>query len=349
MRLNKLLATALAASITLGLVACDSGVSNKPADGSKETQTEQKDAKKPDDNGGKKELNIDVILKTTASEYWGYVQAGALAYSKEHPEVKVNVVGASSETAFDEQLALIETDLASGKYDAFVMAPLQADMVASKIANVEKPVIAVDTKIDSPKVLSFVGTGNAAAGKLGGAEAVKAAKAAGWKEIKAICISGVQGDTTAADRMEGYKQGVEAEGGEFLAGETQYADAVADKAVACMEGIMQTHPEGISIIACNNDDIAMAAARAAKGNPKYEKTIFLGFDGIISACDAILKGDETMSVAQEGYSMGYKSVEAAVKAIDGEKIEKFIDSGASIVTKANAADRKKTLEGYLNK
>ena len=112
MRLNKLLATALAASITLGLVACDSGVSNKPADGSKETQTEQKDAKKPDDNGGKKELNIDVILKTTASEYWGYVQAGALAYSKEHPEVKVNVVGASSETAFDEQLALIETDLA---------------------------------------------------------------------------------------------------------------------------------------------------------------------------------------------------------------------------------------------
>ena len=38
-------------------------------------------------------------------------------------------------------------------------------------------------------------------------------------------------------------------------------------------------------LVCNNDDMAMAAARAAKGNAAYAKTIFVGFDGIQSACN----------------------------------------------------------------
>ena len=55
--------------------------------------------------------SVDVILKTTASEYWSYVKAGAEAYSKDNPDVKVEVKGATSETAYDEQQNMIETDL----------------------------------------------------------------------------------------------------------------------------------------------------------------------------------------------------------------------------------------------
>ena len=147
--------------------------------------------------------------------------------------------------------------------------------------------------------------------------------------------------------MNGYKAGVEEAGGTFLSDEVQYADATADRATTAMEAIMQTHPEGIAIIVCNNDDMAMAAARAAKGNAAYEKTIFVGFDGIQSACKAILAGEETMSVAQEAYDMGYKAVEAAVKAVNGETLDKFIDSGCSVVTKDNAQERLDTLKGYI--
>ena len=73
----------------------------------------------------------------------------------------------------------------------------------------------------------------------------------------------------------------------------------------------------------------------------------MGFDGIKSACNAILEGRETLSVAQEAYQMGYKSVEAAVKAAQGEKLEKFINSGASVIDKNNAQERLDTLNGYL--
>lgn len=53
----------------------------------------------------------------------------------------------------------------------------------------------------------------------------------------------------------------------------------------------------------------MAAARAAKGHEAFKNTIFLGFNGDRAACEAILNGQMTMSVAQMAYEMGYKAVE----------------------------------------
>ena len=293
-------------------------------------------------------VKIEVILKTLASEYWGYVQAGCVAAGEELG-VDVQVVGAASETAYDEQMNMIETALGSNEYSALVIAPLQADMVATKIADTQLPIIAVDTKIESDKVLSFVGTGNEDAAAVGGQAATEAAKAAGWTDLKAISISGVQGDSTATARLNGYQKGVEAAGGTFLADETQYANAVADQAVTSMEAIMQNHPEGIAMILCNNDDMAMAASRAAKDNAAYANTIFVGFDGIVSACDAILAGSETMSVAQDAYGMGYKAVQAALDAVNGKTLDAFIDSGCEIVDPSNAQARKDTLNSYLGK
>ena len=332
---KRLLAMLLTGALCASMAACSSGGETQQGDGGETAQT------------GGDGYSVDVILKTTASEYWSYVKAGAEAYMADNDGVTVEVKGASSETAYDEQQNMIETDLNSGAYDAFVIAPLQADLVKTLIAGQTAPIIAVDTDIDAPEVLSFVGTGNEDAAAMGGKAAVEAAEAAGWTEIKAIAISGVQGDGTATARLTGYQKGVEEAGGTFLVDEIQYADAVADKAATSMEAIMQNHPEGIAIIVCNNDDMAMAAARAAKGNEAYANTIFVGFDGIQSACNAILAGEETMSVAQEAYDMGYKAVEAAVKALDGETLNEFIDSGCSVITADNAQERLDTLKGYL--
>ncbi len=336
---KRLLAMLLTGALCASMAACSSGGEASTGETGGETGGESSGSG----------YSIDVILKTTASEYWQYVQAGALAYMQDNPDVTVTVKGAPSETSYQDQLNMIQTDLADD-YDGYVIAPLQADMVANLVSGVEKPIVAVDTKIEAPEVLSFVGTGNESAGALGGAAAVEAAKAAGWTDIKAIEIAGVQGDTTNTDRMNGYMKGIEEAGGDFLEDEVQYADAVATKAVDAMNGIMSRHPEGIAIICANNDDMAIAAAKAAadSGNEAYANTIFLGFDGIQSACDAILEGRLTMSVAQQGYEMGYMSVEAVVNALNGETIEEFIDSGADVVTAENAQERKDTLQGYLD-
>lgn len=338
--MKKFFALILALVMALALVACGGGDTQTTAPSTDDQQTTE-----PAD--GEQEYNISVILKTTASEYWGYVVAGANAYAKDHPNVHVEVKGPSSETAYDEQQNMIETDMNNADIDGYVIAPLQADMVANMIAGQTKPIVAVDTDIDAPEVLSFVGTGNEAAGKLGGQAAAELAKELGWDEIKCIEIAGVQGDSTNEARMAGYAAGVEAAGGIFLYDEVQYANAVADQAVTCMEAIMQNHPEGIAVICANNDDMAQAAARAAAGNAAYENTVFLGFDGTQSACNSILAGEETMSVCQQGYEMGYQSVDSVVRALQGETLDEFVDAGASIVDPSNAQERLDLLKGYL--
>ncbi|MBR3866606.1 MAG: sugar ABC transporter substrate-binding protein [Butyricicoccus sp.] len=341
---KRILAMLMAGAMVVSLAAC-SGSSDDAASSAAGSAPASSAAASA---AGDEAYNISVILKTTSAEYWQYVVAGCEAYAEEHG-VQVEVKGPPSETSYDEQMNMIETDLSNPEFDAIVIAPLQGETVATLIEDATVPILAVDTDIDSPIIKTFVGTGNEAAAKLGGIAAVEAAKAAGWEEIKCIEIAGVQGDATNTARMNGYMAGVEEAGGDFLENEVQYANAVADQAVTCMEAIMQTHPEGVAIICANNDDMAMAAARAAEGNAAFENTIFMGFNGDRTACEAILKGELTLSVAQDAYGMGYKAVEAACQILDGETLDRFVDSGAEIVNPDNAQARLDALLSYLGK
>ncbi len=343
MQKRRWIAAALAGTMALTMTACGSADSTTAQDDSAQASADSPAAAE----GSGEVKRVSVILKTLAAEYWQYCKAGAEAYGEEHG-ITVDVKGPSSETAFEEQMSMIETDLSTEGYDAYIIAPLQPDTVKTLVQGENRPVIALDSDIpDTPEVVSFVGTGNEAAAKLGGEAAVEAAKAAGWTEIKAIEICGVQGEPTNEARKAGYMSGIEESGGDFLEEETQYADATADRAVNCMEAIMQKFPEGIAIICANNDDMAMAAARTAAGTAAYENTIFLGFNGDKSACESILNGELTMSVAQNAYDMAYKAVETACQAAAGETVEEFVDSGAEIVTTDNAQERLDTLNGYL--
>ena len=341
MKTKRLLAALMAGSLMLSMAACSSDTSASSDSGDQASS-----------DGGDGGYRLSMILKTNSSEFWKVIQAGAEAYVEEHPDLvsELSIKGPPSETSYQDQINMIKTDLSDDTFDGYLIAPLQSESVASLIADTEKPVMAFDTDIDSDKCLAFIGTGNKEAAKQGALAAVEAAKAAGWETIQCIEIAGVQGDATNTARMEGYEEGITEAGGEWMADDVQYADATATKAVDAMNGIMSRHPEGIAIICANNDDMAIAAAKAAadSGNEAYANTIFLGFDGIQSACDAILEGRLTMSVAQQGYEMGYMSVEAVVNALNGETIEEFIDSGADVVTAENAQERKDTLQGYLD-
>lgn len=347
-----LLAVLLTGAMAVSLAACGGSSSGSAAPAAStaastvaSTAASTAEAAAPAEGGNYK---IDVICKTLSSEYWTYIEAGAKAYEKEHPGVTVDVKGPPSETSYDEQQNMIQTDLASGAYDGVIIAPLQSDLVANMIKDTELPIMALDTNVESDKVVSFIGTGNKEAAKAGAMAAVEEAKKAGWTDIKCIEIAGVQGDATNTARMEGYKEGINEAGGEFLENEVQYANAVADLAVTAMEGVMSTHPEGIAIICANNDDMAVAAARAAKENPAYANTIFLGFDGQISAAQSILDGNLSMTTAQNPYNMAYKAVEAMVAHLNGETVEPVIDSGFTIVTAETAQQHIDTLKGYTS-
>lgn len=327
---KRVMAMALAGMLCVGmLVGCGGS-------GSSSKSSETADSTTGSVSGTAKDVyHVTVVVKLTDGHFKKVI-AGAKAYAEEHNNVEVEILSPTSATAYDEQQNMIETALGAGD-DAVIISPLQSSIAATLVQGTDKVVVALDTDFDAPEKSAFVGTGNKQAAKSGGAAAVKAAKDAGVEAPTAVILTGVQGDETHDARLEGYKEAVEEAGGRVLA--VQYCDATADKASVAMEAIIQKYPDGVDLILSTNDDMAMAAAKMVKdsGNTAYAKSILCGFDGNQSAIEAVKEGSISMDVAQLGYDMGYKAVEAAVKVLEGGTVASFIDSGSEVITSDNVA------------
>lgn len=285
------------------------------------------------------EIKVGVILKTLSSEYWSYVAAGVNAASKDLG-VKVDLQGPASETAYDEQNNMIETMLAGG-IDAFVISPLQSESVASVIGDVKIPIITVDTDAEIPGKVAFVGTGNDKAAYQGG---LFAAEKAG-KGTKAVIIGGVEGNATSDARQAGYTRAMEEKGIDIVS--VQYAQSNPDTAANVMENMITAQSGDIQIVLCHNDDTAAGAATACKQSGLND-VIIVGFDGNQSGVQNIIDGTITATCAQSAYTMGYKAVETAVKAVKGETVKSFVDTGCQVISSENAKDYLEQLKGYLN-
>ena len=80
--MKRFLALALTLVMALSLAACGGKTAEK-------TPAADAPAASETDDG----YLISVILKTSSSEYWQYIIAGAEAYEKDHPNVTVEIKG----------------------------------------------------------------------------------------------------------------------------------------------------------------------------------------------------------------------------------------------------------------
>lgn len=310
--MKKFFAVLLALVMVLSMIACTGN--DKPATG--------------DNKGG--DIEVAVVLKTLASEYWGYVKAGCDAAAKDLG-VKVTVVGPGAESDIEGQVAMIEQQIGAG-CNAIVCAPNDAGAAAAALQaaiDAGTPVLSVDTNVGIAGQTSFVGTSNVDAAKQGGLWAADQAGAG----AKAVIIYGQEGDNTSNMRREGYEAACKEKGVEVLAALS--GNNTTDGATKVMEDLLSAHPGEIKIVLCHNDDTAIGAMNACK-SAGVEDIIIVGFDGNVSAVELILAGELVKAtVAQQPYQMGYQVVEAAVKAIKGEKVDEVINAPVEVVTKDN--------------
>ena len=80
--------------------------------------------------GGDGNYNISIVFKTTSNEYTQYMMAGAEKAAAETGAV-LDMKGATSETAYDEQQNMIETDLHAGKSTPTSTLPKRSPLSAS--------------------------------------------------------------------------------------------------------------------------------------------------------------------------------------------------------------------------
>ena len=137
-------------------------------------------------------------------------------------------------------------------------------------------------------------------------------------------IGGIESDFNQINRLEGFRKGIEENGGVWL--DAVYpTDKSADSARAAMDQIMKEYPDGVAIVACYNDTLAMNALEESLEHPAFADTVFLGFDGNGSICEQIMNDDKyqnMVTVAQNPYEMGFRAVERMAQYLETQDAAK---------------------------
>lgn len=303
--------------------------------GSKETGSQAGNASSNDG-----ELEVGVVLKALNSDHWKFVEAGAKAAGEEYG-VKVNVLGPPAETQFMEQVSMMEDQLTQG-VDALLVAPSQPASAKPTFEQAKAsgiPVLLLDTDADFEDKVSFIGTGNYEAGRLGAEFIAKQVK----KGDTVAIIRGAKGDNTHDDRTKGAEEVLKEKGIKVV---VQPADSDRAKGASVMENILTAHPD-VTAVYATNEEMALGALRTVQD--KNKDVLVIGFDGTPEGLESVKNGGLTATIAQDPYMIGYLGVESAYKNAKGEKVEKRIDSGAEVITKETVEEKMAKLNEYLGK
>lgn len=275
-------------------------------------------------------LKVGMVLKTLSSQYWKIVAAGA-QQAADKAGVELILLGPPTEDAIEQQINMVQ-DVISQKVDVLVFSPSQPAASVNVLLQAKKkkiPVILVDTGMPAGfnDYVTFIGTDNIAAGRAGG----KALAAKLQKGDKVLLIDGAPGNPSCNDRIKGAEEVLKAAGMVIAAKQPAFSDR--EKGYSVTQNVLQSMPDIKGVFAAN-DEMILGSLRAMQQAGKNIPMI--GVDANEDALQAILAGTLYGSVAQGNYDMGRMSIEKALEVKAGKKIDKRIDSGATMIVKDNA-------------
>ena len=280
------------------------------------------------------EVYIPLISKGFQHQFWQAVKAGADQAGKDF-NVKVTFEGPETEAMVDKQIDMLSAALSKkpaaigfAALDSKAAIPLLTKAQAAKI-----PVIAFDSGVDSDIPLSTATTDNKAASRLA---ADKMAELIGGAGDVAVLVHD-QTSRTGIDRRDGFLEQMKARYPKIKVVSVQYGQGDQLKSTEIAKTVLQANPNLKGYFGANEGSI-IGVLNAAKEMKR--KVVIIGYDSGKQQKAAIADGSEAGAITQNPVGIGYKTVEAAVKALKGEKLEKVIDTGFMWYDKNNMNDPK---------
>lgn len=280
-------------------------------------------------NSVKKSYNVDIIVKSTNSEFWKSVYDGAKAAGAEY-NIDLRFLGPTKEEDYNVQVSIFNQSLLS-EPDAIILAAGDYTIMAEPVETAKDadiPVILVDSGVNSDAWVSFVSTDNYKAGNVLAEEIEKRVSST----VEIGVISFVKNSLPSLERTAGFSDYIR-ENTQMKIVETVYCDSDIDKAEQLTLEMIRNHPN-IKVIAGLNAQSATGAARALETLERSD--IFLaGIDCTVEEADYMERDILDVAVLQNPYLMGYYSVETAYKVLTGKRVEKNIYTEVYVIDKHN--------------
>lgn len=279
-----------------------------------------------------KDIYIPLVSKGFQHQFWQSVKTGADQAAKDF-KVKITFEGPETEAMIDKQIDMLSAALVK-KPDAICFAALDSKVALPllKKAQVAKiPIVAFDSGVDSTIPVTTATTDNKAAAALA---ADKMAELIG-KEGEIAIVAHNQTSHTSMERRDGFADRIKTTYPKIKIVSIQYGDGDQLKSTEITKSILQAYPNLRGIFG-SNEGSATGVLNGVKEMKR--KIVIIGFDSGKRQKDAIRNGEMAGAVTQNPIGIGYKTVEAAVKALTGEPLPKIIDTGFYWYEKSNIDD-----------
>ena len=280
-----------------------------------------------------REVYIPIVSKGSQHQFWQAVKAGAEQAAKDF-DVRITFEGPENETMIDKQTEMLKSALAN-KPAALALAALDSRAATPMLVDADYkklPVIAFDSGVDSFIPRATATTDNFAAA---GLAADKMAELIGKSGEVAVVVHDDH-SRTGIDRRDGFVKRMKAYH-DIKVVSVQYGGGDKAKSAEITKAILEQYPDIKGIFGANEGS-AIGVLNAMKEMQK--KIVIVGYDSGKEQKAAVASGEMAGAISQNPVGMGYKTVEAAVKAIKGEQLPKVIDTGFYWWDKNNMNDPK---------
>lgn len=281
---------------------------------------------------GSEQHTVALVAKSTETEFWLSVFAGAEAAATEY-NLKLSISGPETEEDYESQNRMVAEAVAAGA-EALVFSAIDYENNASAIDDAARAgvkIVAIDSSVASDMVSTYIGTDNYAAGQM-------AAQAALDRVEGELVVGIVNYDISSANGQERERGAV------ALLDESGRAEVVAVINTLAEAGqarddtadMLAEHPE-INVLLAFNEPTSVGAAEAVSELGLSESVFLVGFDSNVATVDGLQEGSVDALVVQNPYAMGYLGVESAYKLLSGQgdSLENTVDTSTQVVDREN--------------
>ncbi len=326
--MKKVLALLLAMFLVLA-----SGCTGKSTTGSTSDSTSGTTPAQPNADGEKKPY-IAVISAGYQHLFWQAVRQGVEQAAKDF-DIEVTFEAPETETQMDKQIEMIEAAFQRSPV-AVCIAPLDKEAVKpilDQSVEMNIPVVSFDTFVEGDIPATKVFTDNEAAA----AEAArKLADAIGGEgEVGLIGIN--QTGYFSIIRNDVFCETIEKEFPNITIVDKQFGDGDPLKSTEIAKNMITAHPN-LKGIFCTNEGSTLGGINGVVEMGKSGKIAIIGWDCNKLIKDAARNGTLTGAIAQDPVNIGYKTVEYAFRAANGEDVPKVVNTDYVYFDKTNVDD-----------
>lgn len=288
---------------------------------------------------------VTLIAKSTETEFWLSVFAGAEAAATEY-NLNLNIIGPETEEDYETQNEMVADTVEDGT-EALIFSAIHYDNNAAAIdaaAQSGVKIVAIDSKVDSDAVSTYIGTDNYAAGQM-------AAQAALERVEGTLKVGLINYDISSANGQEREQGAVDtftkSGRSQIVAGINTLAEA--GQAQSDTAELLAQHPE-INVLLAFNEPTSVGAAQAIQQLDCADSVFLVGFDSNVASVDGLQNGSVDALIVQNPYAMGYLGVESAYKLLTGQasNLAETVDTSTRIVDRENlfSIDSQKALFAF---